>query len=178
METITAALGPPAAMGEGQGVQTRAPHPFAPLLNMRNLPLSLLVCTLLTACGSDSTQYRVGPDERWHDRKTAEVLHARQGLFTLASDADIDTPPRIVQTRLPEYPIGWARIGITGEVTVEFTVNEQGQAAEFVVQGEPLRDLSWLVIEALKTWQLRPAMKDGVPVPTRARQTFHFSRQW
>lgn len=76
----------------------------------------------------------------------------------------------------PQYPAAAARRRIEGNVTVEFTVNAQGETEDIkVVSSNPPRTFDREAIRAVGGWKFKPAMKNGRPVPQRLRNTLNFS---
>ena len=52
-------------------------------------------------------------------------------------------------------------------VTLEFSVDTDGQPYDFSVKSSPDRTLATAVVAAVQRWQFKPALRAGVPVATR-----------
>jgi protein TonB len=91
------------------------------------------------------------------------------------------SPPRLlegVRNPEPEYP-GISRLqGEQGVVAVLLHVSEAGTvSAVDVVQGSGYPLLDEAAKKAVLRWRLRPAMRDGAPVPGSVRTSIHFRLQ-
>lgn len=76
----------------------------------------------------------------------------------------------------PAYPNAAARRRIEGSVTLEFTVNAQGETEDIsVVSSNPPRTFDREALRAVADWKFKPAMKNGQPVSQRLRHTIDFS---
>lgn len=84
-----------------------------------------------------------------------------------------DRPPRFVSGKSPVYPISMLLSRKGGGCTIEFTVGIDGKPKEFTVVSSPGKFADHAII-AIGSWTFEPAMKDGVPVEARVRQTFSF----
>lgn len=87
--------------------------------------------------------------------------------------------PDVAGRVAPRYPMSAARRGIQGCVTVEFTVDENGRAKDFlVVQSTPEGIFDEATITAIEQWQFVPRKERGVTVAVpgvRSTQTFRLS---
>jgi TonB family protein len=87
----------------------------------------------------------------------------------------IDIMPAL-PTIFPDPPIARVDIpqGITGDVVVEITIDERGN----VIETRLLRGLGYgiedKVITTLYQWHFRPAMRDGVAIPSKQDGHFHY----
>jgi hypothetical protein len=107
------------------------------------------------------------------DEAVREVAPAVPASLYSAADADVTPPTPIGHGGFNELP-GSGRPG--DRVTIEFIVNERGAVESAKVRGEP-RSLGesmlfTMSLHALKTWQFRPALKDGNPVRYRQVRSF------
>jgi len=76
--------------------------------------------------------------------------------------------------RSPEVPVPVAvyspQVGpeyIGDTVQLEFNVDTDGQPYDFSVKSSPDSALATAVVAAVKRWQFKPALHEGVPVATR-----------
>ena len=87
----------------------------------------------------------------------------------------VDIMPAL-PTIFPDPPVERADIprGVTGDVIVEITIDERGN----VIETRLLRGLGYgiedKVITTLYQWHFRPAMRDGVPIPSKQDVHFHY----
>jgi TonB family protein len=87
-------------------------------------------------------------------------------LESCLKSSNVPVPVAVVSPRVsPDY------IGDT--VELEFAVDAAGQAFDFSVKSSPDDSLSTAVIAAVKQWQFKPALRDGVPVTTRVVLPVH-----
>ncbi|WP_333607877.1 energy transducer TonB [Arsukibacterium sp.] len=64
----------------------------------------------------------------------------------------------------PRYPVQAARDGLTGYVTLRFTIMEDGSVGEVeVIEAEPRRVFDREAIRALNRWKYSPKVVDGKP---------------
>lgn len=89
--------------------------------------------------------------------------------------AGIDvTPPLRIGGSQPAYPelAKAARTG--GRVVIECTIDTRGRVVNAVItRGHPLFDAA--ALDAVRTWQYRPTLIDGVPVPVLMTVTVNFT---
>jgi hypothetical protein len=88
-------------------------------------------------------------------------------------DQDV-TPPQL--TRSQRFEALTAALERGEVVTIEFVVNEEGNV-EFAKAAHPPRTLGESLflaagLHSVKSWQYRPAIKDGIPVPYRMALRF------
>ncbi len=76
----------------------------------------------------------------------------------------------------PDPVFGSDTAGITGDVIVEITIDEQGT----IVQKSVIQSLGpavdGRVLAALEKWHFTPASKNGVPIPSKQDVYYHFPR--
>ena len=84
---------------------------------------------------------------------------------TLASlkDADV-TPPRPVRTPDPKYPAEARHAGIQGSSWISMIVGTDGIPHDLKVVRKLDDTLDERALETVRTWRLKPAMKDDQPV--------------
>jgi hypothetical protein len=96
---------------------------------------------------------------------------AAPALYT-ASDADVTPPQPVRQQWLRALPAG----SPVDVVTIEVVVNKRGTVDSVRMNSTP-RSLGesmlfTMSLHAIKTWEFRPALKDGTPVPYRQVMSF------
>jgi TonB family protein len=88
--------------------------------------------------------------------------------------ATIDRPPAGRHLPGPIYPKEWIEEGRTGNVTVDFYIDETGQARMPVALGSPDELLATAAVVAVKQWRFEPPRRRGKPVLAHAQQVFVF----
>ncbi len=107
------------------------------------------------------------------------------GDFMKPSSSDISPGMPDIATNVvpikkiePVYPTRAQRAGIEGTVTVEFTIDTEGNVKEIeVVNAEPPDIFDQAVIQAIRKWKFPPETRGGKAVEMRARQEIRFSLQ-
>ena len=89
------------------------------------------------------------------------------------------TPPGLlsgVRNAEPEYPFASRQRGEQGVVGVVIRVSEAGAVlAVELAQSSGFPALDESARRAVMQWKLKPAMRDGVPIPGSIRTAIHFS---
>lgn len=123
--------------------------------------LLLLVLALIAGCAGQPVQMSgkplpVGP------------------LDVPPSDA-FDSPPELISGKAAVYPISKALNRSNGWATVEFTIDENGATKDLKVVDASEEIFGRHLMIAIRSWQFKPALKDGRPVPFIVRQHIEFS---
>jgi protein TonB len=90
--------------------------------------------------------------------------------------ADRSTPELIGGRKRPKYPESARDRGIEGSVTVEYTINTEGNVVGVKVassSGSP--ELDRAAVETVESRKYKPAIQAGIPRNYRKRETFHFA---
>ncbi len=75
----------------------------------------------------------------------------------------------------PEYPRAARIRGTEGWVTIRFTINEDGTVSDpTVIEAHPKRVFEREALRAIKRWQFKPRIVDGVAIKRSATQTIEF----
>jgi TonB family protein len=102
-----------------------------------------------------------------------EAAIAKQKFLSNVVSASVLTPLKTVQ---PKYPAKADRDRLQGWVELDFTVTESGEVKEVAVHGTSAPGVfDQAAIEALSQWRYRPQLRDGEPVPQRARIRIRFN---
>ena len=72
-----------------------------------------------------------------------------------------------VRTTAPDYPYDLKRDGVTGVVTVVFSVDEKGNVVDPAVQKSTNKGFDQAALNAISRWKFKPARQDGVPVRSK-----------
>ena len=92
--------------------------------------------------------------------------------YAPANLRQIDRIPEPIKVVNPQYRVG---MGVVGEVTIQFYINEQGKVRmPHVMKADDLR-LADLAMEAIRGWEFSPPTYRGAPVLVKANQVFKFS---
>jgi protein TonB len=88
----------------------------------------------------------------------------------------VDQKPRIVSRIQPRYPHRARQQGISGEVTLKFLVDENGEVKKVsVISSRPGGVFEDSAVSAVKKWRFEPGRHDGEPVPTWVRLPVSFT---
>lgn len=84
-------------------------------------------------------------------------------------------PPTKVKDVKPVYPAIAQAAGVTGSVTIEATIGEDGKVSDAkVVRSVALLDQA--ALDAVRQWEYMPTLLNGVPVPVVTTITINFTR--
>jgi protein TonB len=90
--------------------------------------------------------------------------------------ADRSIPELIRGRKRPEYPESARARGIEGSVSIEYTIDTEGNVAGAkIVSSAGNADLDDAALRTVESRKYKPAVQDGVPRNYRKRETFHFS---
>lgn len=94
--------------------------------------------------------------------------------YSVADLSDLDRIPDPVGIYYPDTPEELKKEGITGEVSVEFFIDEEGRvrAPRILSASDPR--LGQIALNAVWNWRFEPPVRRGKPVTVRAVQTFKF----
>jgi protein TonB len=93
-----------------------------------------------------------------------------------AAAADPASRLKRIRTISPEYPERALAQKITGAVTVEFTVNKDGEPQDVrVVSAEPAGTFDRAAIAAVRRWRYEPLIINNVPQEVTTRTTVRFA---
>lgn len=94
--------------------------------------------------------------------------------YAPANIRQIDRIPEPIKVISPQYSTG---LGVAGEVTIQFYINEQGKVRmPHVLKADDMR-LAELAMQAIKGWEFSPPTYRGDPVLVRANQVFKFAEK-
>ena len=84
-------------------------------------------------------------------------------------------PPIRIKDVPPVYPAIAQSARVSGDVVIEATIDEEGKVADArVVKSVPLLDQA--ALDAVKQWEYRPSLLNGVPTPVVMTITVKFAR--
>jgi TonB family protein len=87
----------------------------------------------------------------------------------------VDILPKVVKGFHPVYPVNLKDSGLSGDVVVEFDVDEFGRVKNAKAIKSPHPEMSKAAVEAINQSVYRPARKDGKSVPMTLRATMTFT---
>lgn len=97
------------------------------------------------------------------------------GIKDLFNVGDLDQKP-VAQVRVqPAYPYEMSRAGITGNVTVEFIINTNGEVTQCQIMRSTHREFEVPAQQAVLKWRFKAGRKGGRAVNTRASQLLEFN---
>lgn len=79
----------------------------------------------------------------------------------IASSLDLDNPPRPRFQASPHYPFEGKNSGLSGDVLVDFTVDESGRVVEPRVVKSSHRMFEEPTLRAVAKWQFEPGRREG-----------------
>ena len=110
--------------------------------------------------------------------RTSLLLAALFALPAVSLLADEKTePPVPVRTVAPEVPMGFARLGLTGLVTISLTVDDKGNVQDEKIIKSSHHELEEPALTAIKKWRFKPARKDGNPVAMHVAIPIRFTAE-
>lgn len=92
-----------------------------------------------------------------------------------AKSYPFDVPPRFISGDAPAYPIGQLIRKSPGAAVIGFTIDEQGNARDFVIIGTTYHFFATHAIRAVQHWKFEPAKKRGKPVAVKVRAPFVYA---
>jgi TonB family protein len=82
--------------------------------------------------------------------------------------------PTALEQQQPAYPLSAAESGAHGDVAVNVEIDTEGNITGVALAHGVEPRLDHAAIEAASHWRFRPALRDGVAVPSRVQLLFHF----
>jgi TonB family protein len=85
-------------------------------------------------------------------------------------------PPTKVKDVTPLYPAIAKAANVSGEVTIEATIGDDGKVSDAkVIHSVPMLDQA--ALDAVRQWEYMPTLLNGVPVPVMTIVRINFARQ-
>jgi periplasmic protein TonB len=98
-----------------------------------------------------------------------------KGMKDLFNIADLDNPPQARFQPGPNYPFEMRRAGISGEVTVAFIVDSNGNVVEAYAVKSTQREFESPAVQAVMKWKFKPGRKGGRAVNTKMQVPIVFN---
>jgi TonB family protein len=89
--------------------------------------------------------------------------------------ANLAPLPRPIKGQEPEYPPALAAAGVVGGAVLELNIDRDGKITQVTVLRASHPEFGQSAEAAVRNWVFGPAMKDGVPVPSRCRTVIAYS---
>jgi periplasmic protein TonB len=100
---------------------------------------------------------------------------ADSGKKLVMTEDSVDSLPRPVTRRSPEYPERARARGIEGHVTLKIKVSERGDVEQVrVVESSPIGVFEDVAVVAVQQWRFEPATYQGTPVAVAVSQRIPF----
>lgn len=110
-----------------------------------------------------------------NDAKVRAAAAEKVKLAGALSPEQLDRFPEATARVAPEYPKELRESGVTGEVLVEFVVDETGTVTDAYAVRSTHRDFEAAAIAGVEKWKFASGLKGGKPVKTRLQQAIAFS---
>lgn len=88
---------------------------------------------------------------------------------------DLDNVPRATFQARPNYPFTLRQQSISGEVVVDFLVDEQGRVSDVRVVRSSQSEFEQPTVAAVQKWRFEPGKRQGRPVRFRMSQAVSFA---
>jgi TonB family protein len=108
------------------------------------------------------------------EKADAAAARARASVAPVRIGGQIKPPLKIKDVK-PVYPAIAQSARVAGVVTIEATIGPDGKVIDAkVVRSVPLLDQA--ALDAVRQWEYRPTLLNGVPVPVLVTVTINFTR--
>lgn len=116
------------------------------------------------------------PDARLTSEPHPDIAGSKSSDLQEVPDIGrVDSPPVVTHKVEPVYPAHAGRKNIQGLVMVSLYVSEEGRPYNATIEeAEPAGVFEAAVLEALKQWRFKPALKAGRPVVVRLSVPIRF----
>jgi TonB family protein len=108
--------------------------------------------------------------------QNAAAAVARRNLAAATYDvSQLDQIPQAQFRVPPQYPLEMRQAGTSGEVTVEFIVDANGEVRNASAIKSTRSEFEQAAVDAVKAWTFRPGMKNSKQVFTRMQVPIVFT---
>jgi len=84
-------------------------------------------------------------------------------------------PPQVIHSVTPQYPQGLLLQDFIGKVFVFMIIDKEGNPTTIQIEDSPHPAFTAAALEAVEQWKFNPALKDGLPTPSKVRLPLSFS---
>lgn len=95
----------------------------------------------------------------------------------LRAEAAFDEAPTPLRTQAPAYPDALRRDGVSGIVSINVTIDENGNVTQTAVSKSTNAAFDAPALEAVSRWKFKPAKKAGHPVTASVVVPVRFTAQ-
>jgi TonB family protein len=81
--------------------------------------------------------------------------------------SQLDQVPRVRYQANPVYPFALSRAGVTGEATISFVVDREGNVRDVSAVKSTHAEFGTAAVEAVQKWKFQPGQRGGILVNTR-----------
>src|SRR5262245_5221614 len=136
--------------------------------------LAVAAKTAADKAASDAESARDRADAEARRAKAAAASSAKLSKPPLRVGGQVRPPVRIKEVP-PVYPSIARSAQVQGDVVIEATIDENGKVADArVVKSVPMLDQA--ALDAVRQWEYRPSLLNGVPTPVVMTVTVKFTR--
>jgi TonB family protein len=129
-------------------------------------PRSKLDGQTLAAIQACVQTWRFAPARRNGQPIASEIVLPVLCMPTPKKRSGPSVPPKVTRQTGPVYPFAMLRFGLTGEVKVDFVVDERGQVQNATIVSSNNPEFDTAALEAVRDWKFEPGTRDGHPVTT------------
>lgn len=98
-----------------------------------------------------------------------------KGIANLFDINNLDQRPTPRVQPQPAYPYEMSRAGISGDVVVEFIINENGDVIDTRIVRSSHREFEVPAVQAVQKWKFKAGRKGGKAVKVRVSQLIEFN---
>ena len=138
-------------------------------LNRPRRRSALLAAALLLALGGAAGTIASGATDQAVDTGNAATAANAYEL------SQLDQIPVVRYQARPAYPFELSRAGVTGEATVSFIVDFEGNVCNAYTVKATHAEFGAAAVEAVAKWKFKPGQKGGIAVNTRMQVPIVFN---
>jgi TonB family protein len=136
--------------------------------------LAVAAKTAADKAATDATSERERAEAEAAKRAKAAAARREKLAKAIRVGGDVRPPIRVKEVA-PVYPAIAQSARVQGDVVIEATIDEEGKVADArVVKSVPLLDQA--ALDAVRQWEYRPSLLNGVPTPVVTTVTVKFTR--
>ena len=126
---------------------------------------------------TDALYFQNTEEGRRAAHEVSELYGEKQEVLIVDQKLPPMRPPVPVFQPLPQYPAALNEAGVSGTVTVDFIIDEEGSVFAAVVVESTNPGFNAAALEAVRRAKFRPAQSDGQNIRVRMRVPITFSIQ-
>lgn len=129
-----------------------------------SLVLTLICSVLITGCAVE-----LDPFGRHYNGQ-----YAMPAKPWACNKDQFDTPPELIRGNRPHFPVDDMLRGLKGEAKVRFEIDSGGKARMLSADSPKSKYFASHAAVAIADWKIKPAKKQGVPVPVDCAVIFRY----